>query len=195
MLSQLPWRHSFPEREVPGMDEIPVEKSATDKFNLDDFDNLTISTRVVHLIQEPAEPQTDSDVEKDIALFFGDDQMTKNPMYTDEEESKSHASRASRVSAMQSLGENEEKELDYPIVMVDDEAFSVISETENRLVIQRINPAFLRSRFQNSTTALPQDLYETPLSCLVLLAPLLETLKGLIFFEPCHGGGAITTYA
>ena len=75
---------AFPEREVPGMDEIPVEKSANDRFSLHDFDNLTISTRVVHLIQEPAEPQTDSDVEKDIALFFDDVQTTKNKMYTDE---------------------------------------------------------------------------------------------------------------
>ena len=58
----------------------------------------------------------------------------------------------------------------------------------------RINPIFLRSRFQNSTSTLPQDLFETPRNALELLDKHLEFLQGKTIFEPCCGGGAITDY-
>jgi hypothetical protein len=59
---------------------------------------------------------------------------------------------------------------------------------------EHIAPQFRRSRYGNATKALPQDLYESPENSLLLLDPILSTLKGKIIYEPCCGNGAIVKF-
>ena len=117
--------------------------------------------------------------------------LIQNPKYRESTtEPKAEASEAKVSDASDAV-----EELDYPLVMVDDEEFSVISQTEDRMIIERVNPSASRPRYHSPRPTSPQDLYETPRSCLVLLAPLLETLQSKVFFEPCHGNGAMTDFA
>ena len=60
--------------------------------------------------------------------------------------------------------------------------------------VEEIAPQFRRSRYGNATKSLPQDLFETPENALMLLDPILDTLKGKVIYEPCCGNGAIVRY-
>ncbi len=57
-----------------------------------------------------------------------------------------------------------------------------------------VPPQIRRPRYSGATKAQQQDLFETQDSAIMLLDPILETLKGKVIYEPCCGNGAIVKY-
>ena len=51
-----------------------------------------------------------------------------------------------------------------------------------------------RHRYGGVTKVQPQDLFESPDNAIMLLDPILDTLKGKVIYEPCCGNGAIVKY-
>jgi hypothetical protein len=103
-----------------------------------------------------------------------------------------------RIEDEVTVGYDEPKEDDATTVddefIYDEELAVNISSLSLREPVEEIPPHLRRSRFTNATKALPQDLFETPDNALMLLDPILETLKGKVIYEPCCGNGAIVRY-
>ena len=103
-----------------------------------------------------------------------------------------------RIQDDETVSYDEPKEDDATTVdeeYVYDEDLPVnISSLSIQEPVDEIAPVFRRSRYGNTTTSLPQDLYETPENALMLLDPILDTLKGKVIYEPCCGNGAIVKY-
>jgi hypothetical protein len=60
--------------------------------------------------------------------------------------------------------------------------------------VEEMPPQSSRYRYGGVTKVQPQDLYESPDNAIMLLDPILETLKGKVIYEPCCGNGAIVKY-
>ena len=101
--------------------------------------------------------------------------------------------RARRQSVVESVPLSEELLSDDEVEKTD-EIDELVDQLGSLEVTSGVNPRFDRSRFGNTTTSLPQDLFETPYNVLVHLDEYLVSVPGKIIYEPCCGNGAITKF-
>ena len=103
-----------------------------------------------------------------------------------------------RIQDDETVSYDEPKEDDATTVdeeyTYDEDLAANISSLSIREPVEEIPQQLRRPRYSGATKALVQDLFETQDNALMLLDPILDTLKGKVIYEPCCGNGAIVKY-